>query len=362
MGMLSSLGGYRYVVFTVLLAALYYGVYASDRYATVTQIYVKQVRGGAMPVSALTSLMGASSERQDALLVQQYILSKDMLAHLDAKIGLKQHFSAKDWDIVSRLDDDATDEDFLEYFHSRLKLTLDPESSILTVEGQAFTPEYSKMLIEEIVSESETFINRISQQIAEQETEFVTRELTRSKDALHAAQQDILKFQNTYSLLDPEQTSAAVQTVVNELDAELVRLRAEEKTLLSYMNPEASDVVVVRDRIDAVERQLSEERKRMTDVMDDQALSDLNAMYREKELSLQFATDLYQTTLAGYEQARVESFRKIKHLVVVEKPVTADEALYPRKLYNLATLLVILSLIYGIMVMTIATIREHRDA
>ena len=61
------------------------------------------------------------------------------------------------------------------------------------------------------------------------------------------------------------------------------------------------------------------------------------------------------------EQARVEAYRKLKHLLVVSQPSQAEEAEYPRRLYNLATIGVLLCLFYGLVVMGLATLREHQD-
>ena len=51
----------------------------------------------------------------------------------------------------------------------------------------------------------------------------------------------------------------------------------------------------------------------------------------------------------------------MKHLVVVQHPIVPEEAVYPKKFYNLATLFVVLSLLYAVGAMIFATIREHRD-
>jgi capsular polysaccharide transport system permease protein len=76
---------------------------------------------------------------------------------------------------------------------------------------------------------------------------------------------------------------------------------------------------------------------------------------------VRFASDQYKSSLVALEKARIESYKKLKHLVVVQSPTLPDEALEPRKLYNIATLFVVLSLAYGIISMIVATIREHRD-
>ena len=40
------------------------------------------------------------------------------------------------------------------------------------------------------------------------------------------------------------------------------------------------------------------------------------------------------------EQARIEAYRKLKYLVVVDSPSLAEEAEFPKRLYNIVSILV----------------------
>lgn len=99
------------------------------------------------------------------------------------------------------------------------------------------------------------------------------------------------------------------------------------------MNPNAPDVVAVKDRVDALTRQLAQEKQRLTG-SEKQALNEVNADYQAVQVQTQLAADVYKTGLVSMEQARVEAYRKLKHLLVVSQPSLAEEAEYPRRLYN----------------------------
>ncbi|NVJ97134.1 MAG: sugar transporter [Alphaproteobacteria bacterium] len=353
-------GGYRWVLLVTALAALYYALLASDRYVTEAQLYVKSTKGSAPTVPELSLLTGGSSQAQDALLLQSYILSADMLRILDEKIGLKAHFSGRDWDFWSRLEADPTEEEFLDYYRNTLSLSINAESAILTIQGEGYTPEFSQAFVQAVLEESDRFINGVNQAIAKQEIAFVEAELGRARGQVDDVRARMLAFQNENQILSPEATGAAIQSVVNQLEGELVRLQTEQKTLASYLNDTAPQLVDVNTRIDSVKAQLAEERAKISS-QDTQSINEVYADFKELELELKFATDMYKAALTGLEQARVESYHKMKHLVVLQSPGLPDEALKPRKLYNLATLFVVLSLAYGIVTMILATIREHRD-
>ncbi len=231
---------------------------------------------------------------------------------------------------------------------------------MLTVSLQAFEPEYAKQVVALMLKESEGFINRLSRQVAVEQLKFVESQVARSHERLLSEREKMLAFQNQHQLISPEATSTAMMGVVSELEAELVRQDAELKRLQIYMNPNAPDVVAVKDRVDALTRQLAQEKQRLTG-SEKQALNEVNADYQAVQVQTQLAADVYKTGLVSMEQARVEAYRKLKHLLVVSQPSLAEQAEYPRRLYNLATIGVLLCLFYGLVVMGLATLREHQD-
>jgi len=351
---------YRFVLLPVIIVSFYYIFLASDLFVTTAQVYVKSTDSTASLLPQLQLLGGSGGNDKDALLVGAYIGSQDMMNELEATLNISDHFASDQWDYFSRLSAKSTDEARLTYLKSRLQASLDHDAGTITIRAQAFTPEFSFRMVQEAIKDSEVFVNSVGQKIALQEIAFVEKEMTRSQDKLQAARQKLLQFQNENGLLSAEATGASRQEIVNEMDNQLVRLRTEEKTLSGYLNDGAAELIAVRGRIDALTSQLDIEREKLAS-RDSVSQNDLNATYQELELELKFATDLYQATLISLERARVESYKNLKHMVVVRTPQMPDEALRPRKLYNVASLFIALTLAYGVIAMIIATIREHRD-
>lgn len=352
---------YKWVLAIFGAFLIYNGVWVSDRYVTNASAYVKSTNESAASIASIPIVPGGlGGASQDALLLRSYIHSADMMTLLDKRLDLRGHFASSDWDFFSRMSASAPDEEFLAYFRDRLSVSVDAESNIIQVSGQGFTPEFSVRMVEAVLEEAEAYINSVSQKIALQEIAFVEQELKRAREAVDTGRSAMLAFQAENELLDPVATGAAVQAVVNAMEGDLVRLEAEEKVLTSYLQDDASELVTVRDRIAGIKNQLEQERDKFAS-QGNQSINEVNARFEELRLSFEFASDIYRGTLQTLEQARVESYRKLKHLVVVQSPQTPDSALLPRKLYNLVTLFVILNLIYGIAAMIIATIREHRD-
>ena len=355
-----KLGSFLWVVGIFCIAVLYFGVMVSDRYVSRADVLVKQADQIKMLPEALSILGVGGSSHQDVLLIQDYLQSWDLLSTLDRELDLKGHYQSHQADFFSRLSGDASREDFIEYYRKHLTLHLDDLSGVLTIELQTFDPDYSQRVVTLMLKESEQFINRLGHKMALDQLAFVEKEADRAYQRVQTEKNKVLAFQNSHQLLSPESTSSAQVGMINQIEAELVRQQTELKRLKSYMKSTAPQVVAVETSVNALNKQLQQEQGKLTGV-DKDAMNEITASYQEVQARASLAADFYKTSLISLEQARVEAYRKIKHLLVISQPTLADKAEYPRRLYNLATVGVLLCLFYGLVVMGLATLREHQD-
>ena len=359
-----KLGSFLWVVICFSIAVCYMGLIAADRYVSRAELIIKQADQLKMLPDALSMLGIGGSNHQDVLLIQDYLKSWDLLATLDKELGLKAHYQSDQADYFSRLPSDVSREDFIKYYREHLTLRLDELSGVLTIELQAFDPEYGQQVVGLMLKESERFINKLGHQVALDQLAFVEQEVNRAYQRLQDEKAKVLAFQNSHELISPESTSSARLGVVSQIEAELVRHQAELKQLRSYMRDTAPGVISVQSRVNALTKQLEQERAKLTGVsngLEKEAMNEITASYMDVQTQATLAADLYKTGLVSLEQARLEAYRKLKHLLVISQPSLAEDAEYPRRLYNLATIGVLLCLFYGLVVMGLATLREHQD-
>lgn len=355
-----KLGSFLWVIACFAIAVLYFGIIASDRYVSRADLVVKQADQIKMLPDALSMLGLGGSNHQDVLLIQDYLNSPDLLDKLDKELNIKAHYQNHKIDYFSRLPDNVSREDFIQYYRDHLTLRLDELSGVLTIELQAFDPAYGQRVVGLMLKESEGFINRLGHQVALEQLAFVEKEVDRAYQRVQDEKAKVLEFQNNHHLLSPESTSTAWLGVVSQIESELAQQQAQLKQLQSYMKDTAPAVVSVQTRVDALNKQLEQEKARLTGV-DKDAMNEVTARYMDVQTQATLAADLYKSGLVSLEQARVEAYRKLKHLLVVSQPTLAEDAEYPRRLYNLATIGVLLCLLYGLVVMGLATLREHQD-
>ena len=355
-----KLGSFLWVVACFAIAALYFCVIVSDRFVSRAELVVKQADQIKMLPDALSMLGIGGSNHEDILIIQDYLKSPDLLDKLDKELGLKAHYQSHNIDYFSRLPENVSREDFIKYYRQHLSLHLDELSGVLTIELQAFDPAYGQRVVALMLQESDRFINKLGHQVALEQLAFVEKEVDRAYQRVQSEKAKVLDFQNNHHLISPESTSSARLGVVSQIEAQLAQQQAQLKQLQSYMKVTAPAVVSVQARVDALTQQLAQEQSRLTGA-DKDAMNEVTARYMDVQTQATLAADLYKSGLISLEQARVEAYRKLKHLLVISQPTLAEDAEYPRRLYNLLTTGVLLCLLYGLIVMGIATLREHQD-
>lgn len=351
------------IILPMALATFYYTFIAADRYVSESIVSVRQ--SGDVAAAAVTGiatlLTGTNPQsREETLYLKEYIHSVDMLKHLDAKFNLREAYGAEKLDAIYRLWSGVSQERFHDYFQGRVEVLYDDINGLLTVRVEGFTPEFAHAVSMEILAQSERFVNEISHRLARDQLAFAESELRKAGERLRDSKASLLAFQNKHGVFDPMVQAEAAATLSTQLEAEIALKEAELKALLGYMQENAPQVEALRNQIAALKLQTVQEQRKVTS-QNGSRLNRLAAEYHDLTLEAGFAEEAYKAALAAVETTRIEASRKIKSLAVIESPVKPETAIYPRRIYNLITLLVALSLLYGIVSLAMATIRDHRD-
>ena len=173
---------------------------------------------------------------------------------------------------------------------------------------------------------------------------------------------EVLTFQAKNKLLDPIVQAQASGTMMADLQAQITRAEADLRGMRSFLNDDAQQVKAQRSLLDALRAQLELERVRATGQgKTSDRLGALAIEFQGLQMQADFSADAYKLALAAVENARIDATRKLKSLAVIEPPTRPETAEFPRRIYNLATLLVGLLLAYGVVRLVLATIREHQD-
>lgn len=346
----------------MLVVIVYYLLFAADRYVSSIFLSVRSTTENATSsMTGLVSLLGNNANsKEDIKYLKAYIQSLDMLKILEEKINLRELYAKQKKDLFFRAHRWYSQEDFLEYYQRLVGVTFDNDTGLLNVEVQGFNPEDTYLIAQTILEECDHFINELSHANAREQMAFAESELNQFKERYQKAKDDLLIFQNQYGVFDPLKQAEARASLNTQLEGKISQKETELTTMRSYLNETAPQIVMLKSEIAALNKQLNKDTKRITSGQDSQKLNDLAAKFQDLTIQVSFAEDAYTAALKTLETTRIDAFRKIKQLVVIQKPTIPESPKYPERLYNIFTIFVILVLIFGSVRLIYTIIEEHR--
>ncbi|AUZ60630.1 Capsular polysaccharide export system inner membrane protein KpsE [Pseudomonas sp. XWY-1] len=352
------------VVLPMILAAIYYGGFAIDRYVSYAQVVVRQDGGnqGAQVPGLATLLTGNNpASREETLYLREYIVSTDMMLLLEDRLHWVQQYSAQRSDIFFWLDKDADREDLLKYYQRMVSAHYDETTGLLRVEVQAFTPELSEQMLRTILKASEQFVNEVSHSIAREQMKFAKGELETARLNYAERKTELINFQNINKVLDGGNTAQSRASIIAELEGQYTKEQATLTEMQFKLRADAPQVKQQIQKVNAITQQLAKEKRLLVSSPNGSQLNVVASRFQQLTLDSGIAEESYKTAVAALDNARIEASKKIRTLVTVVSPNTPQLALYPERLYNLATILLGLLMLYGITRFILASIEDHRD-
>ena len=343
-----------------LFAVIYFGFVASDLYVSEAKFAVRSAKSTAS-VTGLGALLASSplsSGDQDSLVVMDYSTSRDLLDELREHVDFVGHYGARTVDFLSRLDEDATQAELLEYFKKRVHVEHDASSGVMTIKARAFTPEMAREIASLVIELNEDLVNTLSNRIEDDAVESARAEVERAVQRVRSTAQDINRFQAANDSVSPADESMALFGRISGIEARLSETQAELAETRAYMRDDSADVVVLKNRVNALERQLRLEKARVTDGAEG-SLGSLIEGFQPLVLEQEIAQQQYAASLASFESARIDAQRKKQYLVTFVAPSFPDAASEPQRLVKILTVMIFSFLAYLIGGLLWSALMDH---
>jgi capsular polysaccharide transport system permease protein len=357
------------VVLPTAAAAVYYGFVATDRYVSHAQLTVKSSGNGGSMTSLDSMLSGFVSDgsNTESYVVQEYTQSSDIMTTLNGWLDLRRSWSSERIDPVSRLDPNATQEDLLDYYRAMVDTTFDPEKSVIDLSVQAYSPEDANALATSIIELSDTLVNEMSSRLRSDALQFARAEVERAEERLQQSRVAMKQFQNEHGDLNPEQTATAIGGIIASIESKLAEVRTEISAKSTYLRDDSPAMKALYAQENALEKQLQRERERLAGTGGrgagsgdgDRRYSEVLAEYEELRIEEEFARQAYEAAQTALETARVEAARKQLYLVSFVEPTMPQEATRPQRWRNVLVVFLGSLVVFAIVKLIAAAIREH---
>ncbi|WP_417268813.1 capsule biosynthesis protein [Celeribacter sp.] len=357
----------RLAVFVFLptaFAGYYFYNIATPMYATDTSMVIKQAQSPSSG-SGLGSMLSGSplGTSQEAVTVQDYLLSKDAMLRLDADVGFKDHFASEEIDPLQRLPENPSNEEAYKVYQDRVMIGYDPTEGILKMEVVAADPQVSKQFSEALIKYAEERMDQLTQRIRDDQMSGARESLDEAEAKMSQAQEDVVKLQEQMGIISPDAETSALMSQINGFETQLQQKRLQLQQLLDNSRPNQARVEGVQGDIGRLEALISDLRNDMTEAQRPAgSLARITAQLRMAEVELQTRQAMVQQALMNLESARTEVNRQISYLSTGVSPVAPEDPNYPRKFENTLLALLMFSGLYLLASLTAAVLREQVSA
>ncbi len=352
------------VALPTLASITYFGLIASDVYISESRFLVRSPQRTASPglVGQLLQGSGITHSQDETYSVRDYILSRDALKELNEKLGLREAFSSNQIDVFDRFPGifgwGKSFEHLYLYYGKKVKVDYDSTSGISVLTVRAYTAAEAFKINDTLLDLSERLVNTLNDRSRHDLISFADNEVKLASDKAKEASLALLNYRSSQSVFQPDKQATIQLEGVAKIQQDLISTEAEIAQLkkLSPDNPQLPSLI---SRAETLRNTISSEASKVTGPRG--SFSARAPDYERLALDVEFADKQLGLALAELETARSEAAQKQLYLERLVQPNIPDKAMEPRRLRSVFAGFVVSLIVWGVVSLLVASIREHVD-
>jgi len=352
---------FLFVIVPTILATFYYGFFAKDIYVSEARFVIKSPDEKRPQLSSLANLIqttGLSAGQEQANEVLDFVRSRDALAALQKRVGIRQRYAnTGDWiaGYTPFIYGDSF-EYFYKYYGRMIDANLDTQTGTAVVTVKAFTPDDAYQINRTLLSLSEDMVNRLNARAQGRGISEAEQQVAQATDRARKITATITQYRNSSALIDPGKQAAGVLEIANQMVGQRAALQAQLETM-ERQTPRNPSIPALRNRIAAMSAQIAQQDGRV--VGGNGTMASKLGNYEDLLVEQKFANDSLAVASASLVQARADAQRQKFYLERVVEPNRPDTALLPKRLLGILTVAAAALCLYFVGWMLVVGILEH---
>jgi capsular polysaccharide transport system permease protein len=350
------------VALPTAVAGVYFGTIASDVYISESRFLVRNPQRPQLSgIGALLQGTGFSRAQDDTYSVHDFVRSRDALREVDGKLGFRGAYSDSSLDFVNRfpgIDPDDSFEALHRFYQKQVGIDYDTVSSISILRVRAFNAEDAQRINEMLLEMGERLVNNMNSRSRRDLIEVAENEVRLAEARTKGAAQALSAFRSDRSVLDPDRQGAIQLQGVTKLREELLVAETQLKQV-RQVSPDNPQVASLQQRVDLLRQAIGEENSRV--LGKNSGLVSKSPAYDRLVLEKGFADRQLAAAMTALDTARNEAQRKQLYLERLVQPNLPDRAVEPRRMRGVATTFVLGLVVWGVLSLTLAGVREHTE-
>ena len=333
-------------------------VYTSESRFIVQSPDSKQPAGG---LGALFKSGGFNSSSEEALAANSYILSRDALIALDRDNFVTRAYGNDQISIFDRFDPfgrGGGKERLFKFYEDKVKITYDGSGGITTLEVKAFDPASAREINRRLLDQAERLVNHMNERGREDVITYGNAELADAKRQSDAAAIALSQFRNREGVLDPEKQAEVQLQMISKLQDEMITTKTQ-LVQLQTLTPQNPQIPILATRIKELNREIGMQSGQITG--NQKSLAGSAAQYQRLQLESQLADKVLASAISSVLDSKNEARRKRAYVERIVEPSFPDNRSGPKRIFAVLNVLVVGLILWGILSMILAGVREHTD-
>ncbi|MFC1199577.1 capsule biosynthesis protein [Pasteurella multocida] len=354
---------FKYIVILPTCCSIFYfSLWASDIYISQSSFVVRTPKNQAAlsGVGALLQSSGFARAQDDTYTVQEFMRSRSTLELLEKNIPIHQFYEDKG-DLFSRfnpLNIFSEQEAFYQYFSKKLSVNFDSVSGIATLNIRAFDPKEAQQINQELLKQGEYLINRLNERARKDTIMFAELAVSEAEKKVTETSSALSEYRIKNGVFDLQSQSEVQLSLISTLQNELITIQTQLDQVRS-ISPNNPQVQTLLARASSIRKEMQQQVQQVLGGRN--SIVTQTAEYQRLVLNNTLAQQQLGTAITSLQNARSEADRQQLYLEIISYPNEPDLALEPYRLYNILATLFISLILYGITLLLLASIREHKN-
>jgi len=341
------------------IGGVYYGVIAAPQ-------YVSEIRFGVRPADPLrgdssaifTGMAAASEIGLNSYVVTQAIASQPFVTEIDRRIGLRKRYGGANGDALSRLDDGATAEQLLDFWHGKVDPFFDLSNGSITVKVRAFTPGDAAEVAQAVLDQAEKLVNDMSERSRRDTVRAAEGEVARAETRMKDARTALLNLRLETGLIDPARSAEATLGLAARQREEVMNLSSEREALGELLAPDAPGVLMLDERLKAHRNQL-DRLTRDAGAPLGNISAEVATRFESIAAELEIAQKVYGATLEVLQKQRLSAERQAVYLSPFVAPSLPQSSTEPARLKSVGLVLACAFGAWCLLALAVQSARDH---
>ena len=352
------------VVLPMLIASVYLIAIAAPRYSSSASFIVRsttQTQRSQDPLTNIVQQTGETIASDETYAVNAYLTSRDVVDLLAGNNDLHAILSHPRADFLFRyptfwLPDD--NEFLYQRFQWMARATVDPVTSISTIEVNAFTPEDAQTLNRAMIGYAEALVNRMNDRAYQDSLAMANIFVAEGQKDVDQIEGELQKFRNVSGSIDPKLVSESKLKVIGGLATQLAQIEATIAQQAA-VTPTSPALTGLRAQAQSYRGEIEKRKLEIAGSVGSEATK--LETYEQLTLRRDLAAKELAAAAAQRDRARQDAERQHLYIQMITQPnLSRDFARYPRATLDLLALLALCLAMFQLLRKVGEIAAEHR--